>query len=214
MHKIYSIKPVISANDLFKAQYQKVLRWSVLAALILTALGVWIMPSYEPNPYVLRDKFFQLEDFQIAEDLEIQEKIQIKAPPVVREIEPVTGDDADEFELPDTFEIGYFPIVTAPGWEDPVDKFTPTSNKPVITFFAKPDYPEIARMSHLEGVVIVKVLVGKNGLVEKTVIIQGINPILDRAAANAARKCRFQPGTQRTIPVKAWIAIPYAFHLK
>jgi len=211
---IRTAEPVLSANDLFKSQYQKVLRWSLLAALVLTALGVWLMPAYQPKPYVLRDKFFELENFEIIEELELPAQPQVKPPAIVREIEPVEGDGDDDIDLPNTFEFNPFPVVPNPGCEDHLDKFSPVSSKPVLKFFAKPDYPEIARMSQLEGVVIVKVLVGKNGLVEKTVIMQGINPILNKAAADAAKKCRFQAGTQRTIPVRAWMAIPYSFRLK
>lgn len=213
MHSTQLIPSVFSANDLFKAQYQKALRWSLLVALLLTGLGVWLMPAYHPNPYVLRDSFFQIEDFEIIEDLELPVKAPTKPPVLVKEVEPVTGEIEDEFELPNTFEFDPYPYPTEPRWQDPVDNFSPASSNPVLMHFAKPDYPEIARRSRLEGLVIVKVLVGKTGVVEKTVIIQGANPILNKAAAQAALKCRFKPGTQRTIPVRAWIAIPYSFRL-
>lgn len=203
----------ISANELFKAQYQRVLKWSLLAAMVLIALGVWLVPAYHPKPYVLRDQFFQLEDFEIIEDIQLPDKPMIKPPVIVREIEPVTGDLADEYNLPDNIEWDYFPEVSTPEWDDPLKKFSPASSNPILMHFAKPDYPEIARRSRLQGLVIIKVLVGKDGQVEKTVILQGVNPILNKAAAEAARKCRFKPGTQRTIPVKAWMAIPYSFKL-
>ncbi len=208
-----TIPSVLSANDLFKAQYQKALRWSLLVALLLTSLGVWLMPAYHPNPYVLREDFLEIQDFEIVEDFELPIKQQIKPPVVIKEIEPVTGDVVDDFVLPNTFEFDYYDGGNAPIWQDPVDAFSPTSSNPVLMHFAKPDYPEIARRSRLEGMVIVKVLVGKSGLVEQTIILQGANPILNKAAADAAKKCRFKPGTQRTMPVKAWMAIPYSFKL-
>jgi len=33
------------------------------------------------------------------------------------------------------------------------------------------------------------------------------------AALAAARKCKFIPGKQRNIPVKAWMALPFNFRL-
>ena len=76
-----------------------------------------------------------------------------------------------------------------------------------------PDYPEIARMSQLEGTVIVKVLVGPDGSVMEAAIVTGVHPLLNRSALAAARKAKFSPGKQRNIPVKAWMAIPYRFRL-
>ncbi len=213
MHSIQVFESTLSANDLFKAQYQKALRWSLLTALLLTGLGVWLMPTYQPKPYVLRDEFFQIEDFEIIEEIEIPVKPQVKPPAIVKEIEPVTGEMEDDFVLPTTFEFDYYVNPNPTGWQEPLDNFSPASSNPVLLHFAKPDYPEIARRSRLEGVVIIKVLVGKDGLVEQTVILQGANPILNKAAAEAARKCRFKAGTQRTIPVRAWMAIPYSFRL-
>ena len=204
---------VLSANDLFKSQYQKVLRWSLLAAIVITALVVWLMPAYKPNPYVLRDEFFQIEDFEVIEELELPSKPKIKAPVIVREVEPVDNQEDEEFELPETFEFFPYQGVSDPAWQEPLDNFSPASSNPVLTFFSKPDYPEIARRASMEGVVIIKVLVGKNGSVLKTMVLQGVNPILDKAAADAARKCKFKAGTQRSVPVKAWMAIPYSFRL-
>ena len=40
-----------------------------------------------------------------------------------------------------------------------------------------------------------------------------MHPLLDRAAREAALRCRFSPGKQRGIAVKAWMAIPFVFGL-
>ena len=91
--------------------------------------------------------------------------------------------------------------------------FLASSSNPIIKIFAKPQYPEIARRSALEGTVIVKVLVGPDGLVKDAVVLQGVHPLLDREALAAARRCTFIPGKQRDIPVKAWMALPFNFRL-
>jgi len=202
-----------SANDLFKSQYKKVLRWSLLVALLLTALGVWLMPSYQPNPYVLRNEFLPIINIELMEDIELPEIRNLQAPVILRNVEPVD----DKFGEEDLYiDPGFWAPPAPPirGGIEHLDQFTPLSSKPVLLHFAKPDYPEIARMSKLEGVVLIKALVGKGGNVEQTVVLQGVHPILDKAAAMAARRCRFKAGTQRTLPVKAWITIPYSFRLK
>ena len=40
-----------------------------------------------------------------------------------------------------------------------------------------------------------------------------IKTLTRNAALVAARRCKFKPGKQRNIPVKAWLAIPYRFRL-
>ncbi|MBK7701610.1 MAG: energy transducer TonB [bacterium] len=73
--------------------------------------------------------------------------------------------------------------------------------------------PEMARASQLEGTVVVKVQVGPDGSVLQAVVLTPVHPLLDKEAVKAAKRCKFQPGRQRGIAVKAWMAIPFAFRL-
>ncbi|MBK7769774.1 MAG: energy transducer TonB [bacterium] len=54
---------------------------------------------------------------------------------------------------------------------------------------------------------------GVDGRVLEVVVVKGAHPQLDRAAVAAARLCRFTPGKQREMPVKAWMAVPYRFRM-
>jgi len=202
----------LSANEIFKSGYGKYIRWSVLAALAFTCLFVWLMPSYEPIPYVLREKVIKIYDIDLILDIKMPEE-PIAAPPLVRNLEAVSDLD----ETPDEF----YDTMVWPTWVPPHDDsgslsddvFLPSSANPRLLFQAKPDYSQVARMSGLEGVVIVKVLVGKLGQVEAAQVIQGVHPILNQSALKAAYRCRFEAGTQRTVPVQAWVAVPYSFRL-
>ncbi|MCP4290570.1 MAG: TonB family protein [bacterium] len=203
----------LSANAIFKNQYRKVLRWSLLVALLLTAVGVYISPQYSPNPYVLRTDYLEISDVEVIDDLVLPEIKPAKPPVIPRNVEPVSELMNETEYFPNTIDV-YFPQYQEPPVSNnPFESFTSTSQKPSLLHFAKPDYPEIARRAQLEGTVIVKVLVGVDGRVKKTAIIQSAHPLLDKAAAFAASKCKFKPGTQRSIPVKAWMAIPYTFKL-
>ncbi len=71
----------------------------------------------------------------------------------------------------------------------------------------------MARASQFEGTVVVKVQVGTDGKVLQAIILKGVHPMLDNSALAAARRCKFSPGKQRGIAVKAWMAIPFAFRL-
>ena len=56
----------------------------------------------------------------------------------------------------------------------------------------EPEYPDQARAQHIQGTVVLGVLVGKNGAVEKLTTISG-DPQLAAAATGAVRQWRFQP---------------------
>lgn len=202
----------ISANDLFKANYEKTLRWSVLAALLLGAIMVLLSPRYEPTPYTLRQATLEIIDIQ--EIAPIIEEPQVAPPPALAPIlEAVDDDDpraVDEFILP-KWEL---PVVRADVRPSGDPDFVASSSNPVLVAQPKPRYPEVARLAQVEGTVVVKVLVGVDGQVEAVQVIRGVHPLLDRAAAEAARRCVFEPGQQREIKVPTWVAVPYNFRLR
>ncbi len=203
----------LSANDLFKAQYPKVMRWATLSAFVLMAVIFLFSPRYVPNPYRLYRTEMQVTD--------IQEQVEVPPPPEeVRrpqqvEIEAAPDEEVDEdVEIADTL-LGAEDALDFGdmGMGDMGDDFVVSQEKPKLTHYQQPDYPEMARASQLEGTVVVKVLVGPDGAVRQAVVIQSVHPLLDRAAREAALRCRFSPGKQRGIAVKAWMAIPFVFGL-
>lgn len=203
---------ILSANESFKLKYARTLRWSVLAALLLTALGVWLMPRYEPTPYTLRQEILEIIEVDIIKDIDLRPEQPLERPVIHREIEPVADPNLPGDDVPPNSR--WLPQPPAPPVMKYEKPFVASSTKPILTFWAKPHYPEMARMSGIEGTVIVKVLVGANGLIKAAEVIQSVHPLLDRAAMEAAMRCRFEPGRQRTIPVKAAMAIPYRFRVR
>lgn len=201
----------LSANESFKLNYGRTLRWSMLSAVIALGLLWMLLPRYEPTPYTLRQDFIEIIDI-VEEVPVVQETPPIAAPIIPKEIEPVS--DTDPRAEP------YVPPIWDPSPIEPIridpsayDNFVPSSSNPVLQFQAKPDYPQVARMSGLEGTVIVEVLVGTRGEVEQARLARGVHPLLDRAALVAAYRCRFTAGTQRSVPVPTWVSVPYRFRL-
>lgn len=201
----------LSANDQFKLRYPRYLKAATLIALVLSALMIWFSPRYVPKPYVLHDSGCVLIDIEPIIEFPVPPKPA--APPVMPlPVEAVPGPvEDDPFKL---LERGFWDPPAPPPPAPSYDGFVASSAKPVLTFFVKADYPEIARHAGLEGTVVVHVLVGPNGKVIEAVVVQSVHPLLDRAAVNAALLCRFKPAKQREIPVKAWLAVPYRFNLR
>ena len=205
----------MSANDLFKAQYNKYMRWSALIAILLVLIGAMLSPNYIPTPYKLRQEEFEVVDVEDQEIIDIPPP-PVEAPPPPKVIEAAPDDEVDDdVEIADTL-MDLDQAITSSMMDFGLagdEGFVASSTNPKITHFAKPHYPEMARRAQIEGTVIVKVLVGPDGSVKDAQILQGVNPLLNKAALVAARKCKFIPGKQRNIPVKAWMALPFNFRL-
>ena len=204
-----------SANEEFKAQYNKVLRWATLGALIITSILVAVFPHIEPNPYKLRQEEFEVVDIEDQEVIELPPP-PVEAPPPPKVIEAAPDDEVtEEVDIADTLmDLDTAISSTTANYDLGGDEgFVASSEKPRYKTRAKAHYPEMARRAQIEGTVVVKVLVGPDGLVKDAQILQGVNPILDKQALIAARKWTFYPGKQRNIPVKAWMAVPFNFRL-
>ena len=205
----------MSANDQFKAQYPKYIRWSALTAILLTLIGFMVSPTYVPNPYKLRQEEFEVVDIQEQDIIELPPPPQ-EAPPPPKVIEAAPDDEVTEdVEIADTLmDLDSAISSSMPSYNLGGDEgFVASSENPKILTWAKPKYPEIARKAMMEGTVIVKVLVGPDGSVLDAQIMQAANPLLNAAALDAARRCKFIPGKQRNIPVRAWMALPFNFRL-
>jgi TonB family protein len=76
-----------------------------------------------------------------------------------------------------------------------------------------PHYPDQARASNVSGTVLVQALIGSNGEVKSTAIVESI-PLLDPAAVQAVERWRFRPAMSNGKPVAVWVAVPVKFSLK
>jgi protein TonB len=110
---------------------------------------------------------------------------------------PVEVKTKEDLPEPDEF----IPVEEEPGY-DPADLM-----KRVI-------YPEMAKRNNIEGTVIVRVLVDKNGRAVKNMIDRSDNKLLEDAAIKAVMSTRFSPAIQNKTPVAVWVQIPVVFSLK
>lgn len=76
------------------------------------------------------------------------------------------------------------------------------------------EYPERARQREIEGSVVVSALIGVDGRVQQTQILESVPPgIFDQAALGALNASTFEPGSYRGEPVEVWVEVPYNFSL-
>jgi protein TonB len=74
-----------------------------------------------------------------------------------------------------------------------------------------PKYPYKAREAGVGGTVMVQALIGRDGEVARTVIVESI-PLLDQAAVQAVEQWRFRPARSNGKPVAIWVAVPSSSH--
>ncbi len=74
-------------------------------------------------------------------------------------------------------------------------------------------YPEVALKAGIEGMVLVQIIVDKEGNPEQPQVLKSPSEVLDEAAVAAVMKQRFKPALQRHRPVAVRIAIPVRFRL-
>ena len=100
---------------------------------------------------------------------------------------------------------------------------TPNASAPTVPSSVPPDstnliaiktvktvYPTEALGEKLQGQVIVKMVVSQAGDVESAEVVSG-NPVLGRAAVDAAKQWKFKPFIRNGKPVKASVKLPFDF---
>lgn len=90
-----------------------------------------------------------------------------------------------------------------------------TKSKPGYFQNQPPEYPQLARQMHQEGLVILSVEIDQKGMPVQVEVEQSSGyQLLDRAALKAVRHWRFQPERRGDLPVKSKVAVPVRFRLE
>jgi protein TonB len=86
---------------------------------------------------------------------------------------------------------------------------------PVVLTRVLPVYPIAARARNLEGRVVLRAVVDRDGHVEEAITVVKSIPLLDASAVGALRQWRFQPGRDRDgQPVRVVVDVPIRFQLR
>lgn len=97
--------------------------------------------------------------------------------------------------------------------DPPMNKYIEVDKMPDFVNKANPVYPEEAKKNGIEGRVFVKMLVGKEGVPKRAVVVKSDNEIFNQSAIEAAMKYTFTPAMQGGKPVAVWVVMPFKFEL-
>lgn len=84
---------------------------------------------------------------------------------------------------------------------------------PQVIFNPEPSFSDEARKSKSQGIVMLWVVVGKDGHPYNIRVGQSLGMGLDEKAIEAVNRWRFRPGTLNGQPVATQIAVEVDFHL-
>jgi periplasmic protein TonB len=76
-----------------------------------------------------------------------------------------------------------------------------------------PVYPKYARLSRLEGVVVVEAVIDERGRVQNATVVKGV-PLLDDAALDAVRQWAYAPSLLNGVPVQVVMTVTVTFQLR
>jgi protein TonB len=85
---------------------------------------------------------------------------------------------------------------------------------PAIVREVKPDYTEEGRRRHLEGDVVLEIVVKSDGSVGNVKLLQGLGAGLDDRAVEAVRQWRFAPAKRYGTPVDVIVEVAMEFKLR
>ena len=91
--------------------------------------------------------------------------------------------------------------------------FTRVEKEPAPITYVKPVYPELAVKSGITGIVILRVLVSKEGKPVRVVVFKADNEMFIEPAKKAAMETTFSPAILGGKPIACWLNMPYKFSL-
>jgi protein TonB len=95
--------------------------------------------------------------------------------------------------------------------DQPPPDFVAVAKEPVLIKRVEPKYPDVAMKLGLQGRVVVRIWVDKEGKPRQVIIMKSDNDIFNQPAIEAAKQFIFTPGYVSTGPVATWVAVPFKF---
>ena len=194
------------------SQFPLNLRKGIIIALLAILLVALTYIRFEVKALDIPEyqQTIEIEDVE-----ETRQQIKKEEPPKPKIAEVI----ATEEEVPDTVTIAETDLevdsyVPPPPPEEDIVDFFVLESPPQPTNQVDPEYPELAEKGQVEGVVLVQVIIGTDGLVEHAEVVQAKpEGFFEEAALAAARQWEFTPAKQRDKPVKVRYKIPFRLQI-
>lgn len=160
---------------------------------------------------------------QVVKEEEARKEETIANIDTLMKVDPGTKDvEGDPNAIPDIGDVdgtGTQPVEVVEKEDDPdPTAFVAVEKEPQPTNIddikRRIGYPPLAKEAGIQGKVIVRVLVGKNGKYEKHIVLKSPHKMLTEAVEKELPSLEFTPGIQAGKPIKVWVTIPFDFQLR
>ncbi len=206
-----------------RAKYKRYIEISLIISLYMLIAAFKFAPHISKTKQIstVSDGIIRVENVQNTQQ-EQSKPTPPKAPVpllnITDDIEEIIFQETDIFSN-ETIELPKPPAINNRIIEDENVIFEAVENPPEIigglkALQDKLRYTEIARRAEIEGKVIIKAVVDKNGNVADAEVYVSLIDDLDQIALKAVKELKFVPGMQRGKPVSVRMAIPIVFKLK
>ncbi|RMD91493.1 MAG: energy transducer TonB, partial [Calditrichaeota bacterium] len=196
--------------------YKKFLELSIVFTLFFLILTVQIAKNFSFTPPETGKVKIKIE----VADIPKTEQHRLPPPPARPQVPiPTESEEIPEDLTISSTELNLTEIPPPPPpLEDELPIFFAYDEPPeiiggVAALHKHLKYPELARVSGIEGIVYVNVLVGVSGKAEKLVILKAKpqNIGFEEEALRALRKVKWKPAKQRDRAIRCWISVPVRF---
>ncbi len=235
--------PLTGENHPLKREFGKWLTWGNVATLLIAValFAAWyIWSQRQPEPPAPRSiRIVRYTDLGVppsiakptVPQLNIAKAVaEAAAPPSIGVPEPVADELAQSPTIATVAEMAeaLVPITMSDldmGGGDSLvieldidtrpspNEFVAVEEEPIRISIDPPVYPDMAMSAGIEGTVLVRALVGKDGKVKDAIVIEG-HELLKGAAIDCAKTAVFRPALLQHRPVEVWVMMPITFKLR
>ncbi len=181
---------------------------SLLITLLLFIILFTTMPGFSPKlmSFAVKSDSIILIDVTQIEDVKIPETKDIELPKKITE-----SNDGEESDITD-FRTDFDTDLVIDDGNREIYRIY--DNPPMLLTEIAPEYPAAARQLGIEGMVLLELIVEKDGTVSSVSVIKSIHPLLDNAAIKAAYNVIFSPAMSRDLAIRAYVTLPVRFLLQ
>jgi len=201
----------MTAEQRLREEYPRILRAAVLGAFVLHVVAFLVVPEIRVRPYrIENEKAFEVVS---VSEWEIPAPPEERAPrPLPKAVVPTEGVSEEVTTGESVPPLGDFfrPPTRA---KQVVGPSTTWDVPPKLIRQVLPVYPEVARLSELEGLVMLRIVIDESGEVIEARTVQSV-PGLDEAAIEAVLQWTYEPAMQGGIPVPIVYYVPVRFQLR
>lgn len=175
-------------------------------------------PKVELPPPKLKTIAFKIPEPKPKEEIEEEEEVvevkELEEAPNIG-LEDIDGEDEGFIDIPDEGDGEVAAVIEEK--EPSINDFVFVQKQPEPINMGDVqklvEYPELVKEAGIEGSVVVRILIDKNGRYLKHKVTKSPHPLLSQSVEKHLKNLVFTPAIQGNKPIKFWVNIPFKFSI-